>query len=134
MLLENKRKVVKCYSSEGDYFTLDFCEAVQDAVDNSDNEVVNIWEADAIFPCPSEFVPSTETILEHMGEAAWDIVGEWAEDFATNVSKEAEDELKSLLVQWSRKHLTVDFFTVRNVNERKYNVVLEEFIDKDATT
>ena len=57
----------------------------------------------------SEFVPDVDDILEGMGQRAADDVGDVAEDFATEVSTEAREELESFLRGWANRHVECSF-------------------------
>ncbi len=56
-------------------------------------------------------------VIEIISERAYDIGGEYADDFP-NVDKAAKDELDELLVAWLTKHCpNINFYTVSNVRE-----------------
>ena len=71
-----------------------------------------------------EYVPSinTWTLIDGLREQAYNEVGEWADSFLLDVSKEQENELcdslNVVLEKWISKHkLQPDFFTVVNVEK-----------------
>lgn len=68
----------------------------------------------------------SDDILCMMGERASDIAGEYAEDFP-DCTKEAIEELDQILKSWFEKHITVNFYGVKNV--QKYTVTKEDIIE-----
>jgi hypothetical protein len=72
-----------------------------------------VFRGEASHPAAKELI-DVEVILETMGERAYDIAGEYGEDYP-NVSDEAVQELSDFLVTWVSKHAAPTFYTVNNV-------------------
>lgn len=72
-----------------------------------------VWFGTAIKPDAGDFVDA-DRVIDDMTDAAWDVAGEFAEDFP-EVSAEARQELNELLEGWARKHCEVNFYTVTDV-------------------
>ena len=78
-----------------------------------------VWIAEVYTPDVSDFIPEdiVESILETMGERAWDDCGEHAVDFP-NLPKDIEEDLerkiRQLLIDCVSEHSPVRFFGVRN--------------------
>lgn len=110
----------QCYSDDGEYYHSDICSAIYD---KEVGDVIYIGET--VHPCASEFVPDADWVLGHMGEQAYDNLGECAEDWP-DVSKEAEQELEAFLKDWAVRHCKVSFYKV--TNEREYVLTAEDVV------
>lgn len=79
------------------------------------------------FGTTSPVVPSdligADDVMDMIGERAYDVVSEFNEDYP-DVSKEAREELETLLHDWIRKHAPINFYHVKNV--QKYIVTAED--------
>lgn len=88
-----------------------FDDAVADALDNAEDDDCNPVESVYIGECKeyanSKFFPDGWDIVNHMLNAANDVVGEHADDYP-DVDREAIDELTKrlhkLLEEWCTKH------------------------------
>lgn len=78
----------------------------------------------------SYFMPDADSILDQAGDAAADFGGEWAEDFGRDVTKEAKQELETVLAEWANKHLRVDFYQLENV--KPYTLTAEDVAGAQA--
>jgi hypothetical protein len=72
---------------------------------------------------PSANFVSADEVIDMIGDRAYDIAGEHADDFPC-VTDEAKSELSSFLTEWQAKHCVPTFWTVRNVKE--YKVTAED--------
>lgn len=101
----------ECWSVDEENFN---ARTLDDLIDNHDLEPgAVVFRAEAAHPAPEELI-NVENILETMGEHAYDIAGEYGEDYP-DVSNEAVKELSDFLVAWVSRHAAPTFYTVRNV-------------------
>lgn len=117
--LNEKDEVVWGYSeSEHAEVWSGACATREEAIQEGAKELglTEFWVRSGIRPSPSEFLPDVDFLLEHMGEAAQDKVGEAAEEFP-DVSDEARDELEALLSEWADQHITVGFWAASGAPE-----------------
>lgn len=107
----------ECWSVDEENFN---ARTLGDLIDNHDLEVgAVVFRAEAIHPEPKELI-DVEDIIETMGERAYDIAGEHAEDYP-DVSEAAEQELTDFLAAWIAKHVAPTFYTVKNV--QRYTII-----------
>ena len=118
--MSNADEVTKpgeCWSRDGERYYDDFCEFLDMEGDLAPGDTVyrgtvkRYTGADLI----NRFAASS--ITDWMGEAAYDIVGEVADDYP-NVSDEAKAELLALLKGWADKHATPTWWEA--VDPREY--------------
>lgn len=111
-----------CFSFNGEEYELaDINEVVQDACDYSedfeDGKLVEMYAAESVHYKASEFfVLDTDA----MGEAAYDVGGEYAIDwtFSHEQEKSLHSALKEAVDQWATENnLHPTFYTVRNVRK-----------------
>lgn len=104
---------MKCYSTNNeDYNYTEF----GDLLDGNDMEVGDtIYIGEAVHPDVSDLV-NIDFLLEDIGQHAYDLVGEHADDYP-NVSKEEINALKSTICDWLEKYAPPTFWTVKNVVE-----------------
>jgi hypothetical protein len=74
-----------------------------------------IYVGEAEYPKPHQLF-DTDDIVDLISERAYEIGGEFAEDFP-DVKKEAIDELHEFLEKWIEKHCEINFYKVKNVRE-----------------
>lgn len=116
-----------CYSNNGEEFR--YAE-IADALDSANIGDV-IYEGDAIRQKPSHYF-DINTMLEQVGESAYDDCGECADDFP-NITKSERDELDKIICCWLDAKVGVDFYTVRNVREIVVTqAMLDEHFPADA--
>ena len=72
-----------------------------------------VWVGEAVKPEPAQLIDADD-IMTTMGERAYDIAGDHADDYP-DVSKDAEQELNTLLAAWIGKHASPSFWTVANI-------------------
>ena len=113
----------KCYSTDEEYYNFcTFSEVVDSLLIDGDNEVGrSYWEADAI-PVTHEYVIKNglQCILEQLDETCRDDIGDTYDYEYTSTSKEAKDELQSLLVAWGKKHVDISkYYFVKNSVEKQ---------------
>lgn len=107
------QEIRECWSLD----EMNFCNDLHDLLDSNDElktgDVVYVGEAH--YPKP-EHLCSADDIIGMIGDRAWDIGDEHAEDYP-NVSREAVQELDDLLEAWIMKHCPPNFYQVENVRE-----------------
>lgn len=64
-----------------------------------------------------------DDVIEMIGDRAYDIAGEHADDFPS-VTDEAKNELASFLAAWQEKHCAPTFWVVGNAED--YTITAEE--------
>lgn len=123
-------KPIECWSVDEEQYNFGSKEEVIDYLwhDSFDSTGVflvgqKIFQAEAVHPKASRFVPDVCWVLEEMGNSAWDECGEWAEDFP-DCSKEAQKLLTNYLKRWADKYCKVTFFNVTNV--KPYEITQED--------
>ena len=102
----------KCWSRDEENFSY---QSLEDLLDTHDELKPGdtVWVADAVRPDMNRLIDADD-VTQTMGERAYDIAGEHAEDYP-DVSKEAEDELNALLAGWISKNCAPTFWGVENV-------------------
>jgi hypothetical protein len=75
-----------------------------------------VYAGEARTPQLNEFCDADD-VIDLMKDRGCDIAGEYADDFMADITDEAKSELSELLKTWMEKHVTVDFFSVHNINE-----------------
>ncbi|HLO65302.1 MAG TPA: hypothetical protein VK165_20255 [Azonexus sp.] len=107
----------QCWSADGELFLFN---SLRDLLDCKPElqagDVVHVGEAS--YPETHQLIDADDVLCQ-MSDRAWDIAGEFAEDYP-NVSKEAEAELDQLLKAWVEKHCPPEFFQVNNA--KKYTL------------
>lgn len=76
-----------------------------------------VYVGKAQYPSRNRIIDAHDIICT-MGERAYDIGGEYAEDFP-DISGEAIVELDALLDAWFSKNCTVNFYEITNVVKRE---------------
>jgi hypothetical protein len=102
-----------CWSRDGDEFRFDTLTDLLDHHSFSLKPGDKVWHGTADQPSVRELFDAND-VIETMGERAYDIAGEYAEDYP-NVSEEARQELDQLLEDWMNKHAAPTFFTVSDI-------------------
>lgn len=110
------------YSTNGESFQHSGLGEVFDelACDYSDPELVGqtYHVGEKVSYTPSQFFRGgADQLIESARDAAFDVADEWAGSFAASVPNAARDELDALIKAWADKHLTCNFYTVKNVRE-----------------
>jgi hypothetical protein len=110
------------YSTDQENFNLDSVGEVLDSL-NIDGEALvgqSYWVGEKHqHPASYYFSDAAEHLLEQAQCQADDDAGEHAESFTKGVIDIARKELDDFVQAWADKHLSVDFWTVRNVREIK---------------
>lgn len=95
----------------------DFChETLGDLIDSHRDELtpgMHVWRGTGVSPKPSELVDA-DLVIDHIGEMACDIGGEYAEGYP-ECTTEQREKLQALLEQWLSECPAPDFFSVTNV-------------------
>ena len=99
-----------------------------DCIDELGNDAILevgrvVYFGDAIRPLAKHLI-GADDVKETLEMRAWDIAGEWADDFP-NCSPEAYKLLDNYLKRWVDKHCNINFYTVKNVQQY---VITEEDI------
>ena len=104
----------KCYSTDEENFNW---ESLSELIEDNELEVGSAyWEADAIPVTHADNI-HVGNILEYMDERLYDEVGEIADCDYSNVTHEAELELRDLMLAWAEKHVKLRYWKVRNAKE-----------------
>lgn len=106
----------KCFSVDGERY-FDDITTVFESLDDDDLLVAGAeyHEADKVEnPASACFDGSADRAIEDAINQAWDLAGEWAEDFADDVPQAAKDELEQFIKSWADRHINVYFFTIAN--------------------
>lgn len=110
------------YSTDEENFSKDFCDVLDELRnDHADADLIGMtyWVGEKVqHPASHYFSRSAERIVETAAELAYD-ENEHAEDFTRDTPKEAIAELQALIEAWADKHVTVNFWTVKNVRAMK---------------
>lgn len=101
----------ECWSVDEENFN---ARTLDELIENHDLTAgVVVFRAEAKHPSAAQLI-NIEDIAETMSERAYDIAGEYGEDYP-DISKEAEQELTDFLAAWIAKHAAPTFYTVDNV-------------------
>lgn len=110
------------YSTDEENFSKEFCDVLDELRnDHADADLIGMtyWVGEKVqHPASHYFSRSAERIVETAAELAYD-ENEHAEDFTRDTPKEAIAELQALIEAWADKHVTVNFWTVKNVRAMK---------------
>ncbi len=115
------------YSTDEENFSKDFCDVLDELRnDHADADLIGMtyWVGEKVqHPASFYFKRSAQRVVEIAAELAYD-ENEHAEDFTTDVTKEATDELQAFIDAWADKHVKVNFWTA--VNVRPMQVTAED--------
>jgi hypothetical protein len=100
------------------YDSLDELLATHD--DLVEGDTVYVGKGDT--PDPGSWVDADD-ILENLSCRAGDDCGEFADDYP-DVTKEAKEELQTLLEAWARKYCTPTFYMIKE--QREYEITAED--------
>jgi hypothetical protein len=116
----------KCYSHNGEDFIFDdFYELLVALNDDMALHVgTEYYEGDTVQNSASQYF-CVDSLLDSVGEQAYDDAGEYAEDFP-EVSAEKREELNKMVSSWLDANCKVNFYTVQNV-EKKF--ISQEDVD-----
>lgn len=121
----------ECFSRDGEaYYQDGEGEMVYNILIGYDNPLEAVGETyykgTVRKPKPSSLF-NMDRVVEDMQERAYDEYGEWAEDFAVGQSFR---ELELLIEGWLDKNVSVSFFAVEDVEQRKITKeMVEEFLE-----
>lgn len=112
-----------CYSLDEEYFNYTDIEDVLQALGDQDAlvEGATFYEGEAHRKAPSYYF-DVDSLIESMGERAYDDAGEWADTFP-DLPKAKVAELESIVKNWLDANVTHTFYTV--LNTRKVTVTAE---------
>lgn len=123
----------KAYSrNEEEFYELsDFLDMLAD--DDALVPGTMIYEGEQIKRTASDYLyRPVETILENLGEQAFEEAGEFIGDWPDNcLTKEKQAELEGVIAVWLDANLPVSFWTVKNV--RKLELTAEWIAENTAT-
>lgn len=101
----------ECWSANGADFDHDTLgDLLESSGDLKSGDVV--YRAEAYPPTTRQLV-NADDVIERIGERAWDIGGEYAEDYP-ECTKEQTEKLQALLEQWLSECPAPRFFSVKN--------------------
>lgn len=117
--MDNKRK---CWSIDEENFQYD---SLGELLDNHTELMIGdvVYVGDAVKPDHSELI-DVDNILEMMSERAYDIAGEYADNFP-NATVEAVRVLDYFLQVWMKAYCTINFYRVKNI--KPYKITMEDF-------
>lgn len=108
----------KCYSADEENFSFDSAEEAVESMDDPQPGDL-IYEGEVVQRKAGHYLPRIDSLLEQMGERAWDDVGEHApEDWPGAELNDAKaKELEQLLRDWMDANVPVRFWSVANVKQ-----------------
>ncbi|SEN72963.1 hypothetical protein SAMN05216404_106211 [Nitrosospira multiformis] len=114
----------ECWSTDEENFRYD---CLDDLLDSNDDLEVGgvVYVGNAKHPKPEQLCDADD-IIDRISDNAWDIGGEYAEDYP-NVTREAHQELDDFIKSWIMKHCPPNFYQVFDVRE---HVLTEEDLKK----
>ena len=117
----NEKKL--CYSRDNETFNVDNIGDLMDdmASDDALEEGAVYYEADCT-DMTHEYVVSgfsVDNLLEELDNSAYDDIGEVYGNDYYNVTKEAKDELRELLIGWARKHVALRYWRIDGLSREK---------------
>ena len=112
----------KCYSVDEENYNLTEIGDVLDQLDLDGNLVVghSYWEADAEELTPEYVITSNlESVLEQLDDRVYEDLGEVYDNDFMGASADAKAELKTLLIEWTSKHVNISrYYIVKNSVEK----------------
>jgi hypothetical protein len=108
----------KAYSKDGEYWEIDwdtFLDILMDRIGAEDEQGLigaEYYEGDQVPVTTGELV-DIDAVLDIIGETAWDVIGEYADDYP-KFTDEEKAELKKLIVGFLDKKGRPDYFHVEN--------------------
>lgn len=109
------------WSRNGEDFNYD---SLADLIENEGDELaVGDVVSFGVAVSPSTDFVRADDVIEMIGERAYDIAGEHADDFP-GVTDGAKNELACFLAAWQEKHCAPTFWTVKNVED--YTITAED--------
>lgn len=116
----------ECWSVDEENFN---ARTLDDLIDNHDLKAgAVVFRAEAAYPAAKDLI-GADDIIETMGERAYDLAGEYGEDYPS-VSAEAKQELDDFLAAWISKHAAPTFYTVKNV--QRYTITEADIAPRAA--
>jgi hypothetical protein len=113
---------IECWSrDEEDFHARSLCELLDSHDDLKPGDTV--WVGEGVHPEPERLV-NEDAIIEHISEQAYDIGGEYADDYP-DVTPEQAKELESLVAGWIKRACPPTFYTVENI--KPYVLTHEDF-------
>ncbi|WP_205690378.1 hypothetical protein [Comamonas serinivorans] len=103
--------MTECWSADNEDFSY---ESLGDLLDSHDDLKPGdvVYRADAHMPKLGQLIDA-DWVIEHIGERAYDIGGEYAEGYP-ECTKEQAAELQTLLEQWLSECPAPRFYSVKN--------------------
>lgn len=89
-------------------------------------ERITYFSAEAFIPKPSDFFRA-KFLLDDIEERAYDNCGEWP-NFTSQLTTAQREELQQLVSDWLDKHMTVNFWTVKDI--KPLNVTAEDISER----
>lgn len=113
----------ECWSLNNEEYNFDSLEELMDSHGYELRPGHTVWRGTAKSPSISSLV-DVESVIENMGERAYEIGGEYAEDYP-DVSAEHQAKLKALLEAWLAECPAPTFYTVKDA--QAYVLRAEDF-------
>lgn len=110
----------KCYSADGEIFYDDLSTVLDMIICDMELDYADIfsyYEAEAVERNASHYV-DVYRLLEDISDQTWDDVGEFSGDWP-DLSLEETGELQTLICNYIQEKSPINFYSVRNVVERK---------------
>lgn len=108
------------WSADRELFNFDSLDELLDSDTFEVGQIVYFGQKAAVNP--TRWV-DVDIVLDALGDRAYDQVGEAASDYP-DVTREARDELETLLSAWITKHAQPTFYAVKNITE--YTITLQD--------
>jgi len=107
----------QCFSTDGEEFRYTELHEALDSIDGDEGltEGRVIHQADAVRQAASHYF-SVDSLLEDIGERAYEDVGEYADTFP-DLAKPKVAELQAMVAAWLDANVDISFYSVRNVRE-----------------
>lgn len=120
------------YSTDEENYCFDTVDEALDSMDDPQPGDV-IYAGDVVQRPASHYWRGLQSMLEQMGEAAWDEADEHADDWPSRgITKEGGVALEAGIKALIDQHVKVNFYTVTNV--RRIEVTAEMIAQRDAPT
>jgi hypothetical protein len=112
----------KVFSLDEEYWTDDFSEIIDGFLDRhggDEKEIIGLkyYEGKKI-PVSTKDLISVGAIIDAINENAFEVMGEWAEDYPI-LDEQEKNELKDLIVEFLDKKDPCAIFRVENICEKK---------------
>lgn len=121
-----------CWSTDEENFSLDFCTALDltlGDIPEGESGVGRIMWYGTRLKIDIKNLINVDDLIDMMHDRAYDICGEFAEDFP-DVSKESIKKLQNSLNRWCKKYIDINFYSVGDVKE--YSITEQDVLDYES--